>query len=43
MSGAEPRAEFYQWMDAANIDLKPLPSVFYHQIMAGIWNPYWKH
>jgi len=25
---AEPRAEFYQWMDAANIDLKALPNNF---------------
>ena len=29
---AEPRAEFYQWMDAANIDLKAFTERFYHQI-----------
>jgi pyruvate formate lyase activating enzyme len=27
-----PRAEFYQWMDAANIDLKAFTERFYHQI-----------
>ncbi|MBE0469630.1 MAG: AmmeMemoRadiSam system radical SAM enzyme [Methyloprofundus sp.] len=28
----EPRAEFYQYMDAANIDLKAFTERFYHQI-----------
>jgi len=28
----EPRAEFYQWMDAANIDLKAFSERFYHEI-----------
>ena len=32
---AEPRAEFYQWMDAANIDLKAFTEGFYHQITGG--------
>ncbi|MCX7097570.1 MAG: AmmeMemoRadiSam system radical SAM enzyme [Methylococcales bacterium] len=31
----EPRAEFYQWMDAANIDLKAFSERFYHQITGG--------
>ena len=26
---AEPRAEFYRWMDAANVDLKAFPPTFY--------------
>jgi len=29
---AEPRAEFYGWMDAANIDLKAFSERFYHEI-----------
>ena len=29
---AEPRVEFYQWMDAANIDLKAFTDKFYHEI-----------
>ena len=29
---AEPRAEFYQWMDAANIDLKAFTERFYYKI-----------
>lgn len=29
---AAPRAEFYQWMDAANIDLKAFSERFYHEI-----------
>jgi pyruvate formate lyase activating enzyme len=29
---AEPRAEFYQYMDAANIDLKAFTERFYHQL-----------
>lgn len=32
---AEPRAEFYQWMDAANIDLKAFSEDFYHKITGG--------
>ena len=32
---AEPRAEFYEWMDAANIDLKAFSERFYHQITGG--------
>lgn len=28
----EPRAEFYQYMDAANIDLKAFTERFYHKI-----------
>lgn len=32
---AEPRAEFYSWMDAANIDLKAFSERFYHQITGG--------
>ena len=31
----EPRVEFYQWMDAANIDLKAFTERFYHQITGG--------
>lgn len=29
---AEPRAEFYQWMDAANVDLKAFSEDFYHRV-----------
>lgn len=32
---AKPRAEFYQWMDAANIDLKAFSEDFYHKITGG--------
>jgi pyruvate formate lyase activating enzyme len=32
---AEPRADFYQWMDAANIDLKAFSENFYHKITGG--------
>jgi len=32
---AEPRAEFYQWMDAANVDLKAFSEDFYHKIAGG--------
>jgi len=39
----EPRAEFYQLMDAANIDLKAFTERFYHQITGGHLEPYWKH
>lgn len=31
----EPRAEFYRWMDAANVDLKSFSEKFYHDICAG--------
>ncbi|MGR9013136.1 MAG: AmmeMemoRadiSam system radical SAM enzyme [Gammaproteobacteria bacterium] len=36
---AEPRAEFYQWMDAANIDLKAFTERFYHEITGGHLEP----
>ncbi|MFZ2404048.1 MAG: AmmeMemoRadiSam system radical SAM enzyme, partial [Methylobacter sp.] len=36
---AEPRAEFYQWMDAANIDLKAFTEHFYHKIAGGHLEP----
>ncbi len=36
---AEPRAEFYQWMDAANIDLKAFTERFYHQITGAHLEP----
>jgi len=36
---AEPRAEFYQWMDAANIDLKAFSEDFYHKITGGHLQP----
>jgi len=32
---AEPRAEFYSYMDAANIDLKAFTEDFYHRICGG--------
>ena len=32
---AEPRAEFYQHMDAANIDLKAFTEDFYHRLCGG--------
>jgi pyruvate formate lyase activating enzyme len=35
----EPRAEFYQWMDAANIDLKAFTEDFYRQICGGHLDP----
>ncbi len=35
----EPRAEFYQWMDAANIDLKAFTERFYHEIVGGHLQP----
>jgi pyruvate formate lyase activating enzyme len=31
----QPRAEFYRWMDAANIDLKAFSERFYHHIAGG--------
>ena len=36
---AEPRAEFYQWMDAANIDLKAFSERFYHEITGSHLQP----
>jgi pyruvate formate lyase activating enzyme len=35
----EPRAEFYQWMDAANVDLKSFREDFYHRICGGHLEP----
>lgn len=35
----EPRAEFYQWMDAANVDLKAFTESFYHKIAGGHLQP----
>jgi len=35
----EPRAEFYQYMDAANIDLKGFTDTFYHKLAAGSLEP----
>ncbi|MCK9607585.1 MAG: AmmeMemoRadiSam system radical SAM enzyme [Methylomonas sp.] len=35
----EPRAEFYQWMDAANIDLKAFSEDFYYKITGGHLQP----
>lgn len=32
---ADPRQEFYQYMDAANIDLKSFSDKFYHQLTGG--------
>jgi pyruvate formate lyase activating enzyme len=36
---AEPRAEFYRYMDAANIDLKAFTEAFYHKITGGHLQP----
>src|SRR5213593_685733 len=36
---AEPRAEFYRHMDAANVDLKAFTERFYHKICAGSLAP----
>jgi pyruvate formate lyase activating enzyme len=36
---AQPRAEFYQWMDAANIDLKAFTEHFYYKIAGGHLEP----
>jgi len=36
---AEPRAEFYRHMDAANVDLKGFTEKFYHDICAGQLQP----
>lgn len=35
----EPRAEFYQWMDAANIDLKAFTEAFYFKITGSQLQP----
>ncbi len=35
----EPRAEFYQWMDAANVDLKAFTERFYHKITGSHLEP----
>jgi pyruvate formate lyase activating enzyme len=35
----EPRAEFYRWMDAANVDLKSFREDFYHRICGGHLEP----
>jgi pyruvate formate lyase activating enzyme len=36
---AEARAEFYRYMDAANVDLKGFSEQFYHEICAGHLQP----
>ena len=35
----EPRAEFYQWMNAANVDLKAFTDRFYYKITGGHLEP----
>ncbi len=35
----EPRNEFYEWMDAANIDLKAFDEGFYHKLTGGHLQP----
>jgi pyruvate formate lyase activating enzyme len=35
----DPRAEFYRYMDAANVDLKGFTERFYHEITAGHLQP----
>ena len=35
----EPRTEFYQWMDAANVDLKCFTDAFYHKLCGGHLQP----
>lgn len=35
----EPRIEFFQWMDAANVDLKAFSDHFYHKITGGHLQP----
>jgi pyruvate formate lyase activating enzyme len=35
----EPRAEFYQYMDAANVDLKAFTEKFYHKLTGGHLEP----
>jgi pyruvate formate lyase activating enzyme len=36
---AEPRREFYQYMDAANVDLKGFTDDFYHKLTGGHLQP----
>jgi pyruvate formate lyase activating enzyme len=36
---AEPRAEFYRFMDAANVDLKGFSERFYHELCAAALGP----
>jgi pyruvate formate lyase activating enzyme len=36
---AEPREEFYRYMDAANVDIKGFTETFYHKICAGHLQP----
>lgn len=36
---AEPRSEFYRYMDAANVDLKAFSEDFYHKITGGHLQP----
>ena len=36
---AEPRAEFYRYMDAANVDLKGFTEDFYHKLTGGHLEP----
>jgi len=36
---AEARAEFYRYMDAANVDLKGFTEAFYHEVCAGHLQP----
>ncbi len=36
---AEPRAEFYRYMDAANVDLKAFTERFYHKLTGGHLQP----
>jgi pyruvate formate lyase activating enzyme len=36
---AEPRAEFYRWMDAANVDLKSFNDRFYHTLTGAHLQP----
>ncbi|WP_445370326.1 AmmeMemoRadiSam system radical SAM enzyme [Methylomonas sp. HW2-6] len=36
---ADPRAEFYRYMDAANVDLKAFSEDFYHKITGGHLQP----
>jgi pyruvate formate lyase activating enzyme len=35
----EPRAEFFGWMDAANVDLKAFSEGFYHRLCSGHLQP----
>jgi pyruvate formate lyase activating enzyme len=36
---SEPRAEFYRWMDAANVDLKAFTEKFYYKITGSALQP----